>query len=447
MLATIHVRAIERYVNAENTFPAPPYKTWASAAATIQEAVDVANAGDVVVVTNGVYRTGIRLLGGEASRLVVTQALTIRSVNGPLFTSIVGAGGDPVTPDRVACAYLGEGVSLSGFTITKGHGFGYPSGVKCASMSTVVSNCIITRNSTVLGSGGGAYGGTLVHCVLSDNFATYGGGGVAFCNLNNCTLQGNSTDANFADYNGGGAISSILNSCTLSGNVAFEGGGGARCSMTNCILFGDSALFAFTPYPEAIDSYVIRCWLGDPKFVNAAAGDLHLRADSPCINAGRYVPSTLLTDLDGLPRVAGGTIDFGAYEFQTPASTISYAWMQRYGLAISPNVDTADPDGDGSDNFAEWRAGTDPTNALSILKLDILNSGSAGVTLSWLGASSRVYSIERSYGLGTRPGFGVLQSNLFGFRDTMTITDTNTPGLGPYAYRVSVQSVLDEDDD
>jgi hypothetical protein len=46
-------------------------------------------------------------------------------------------------------------------------------------------------------------------------------------------------------------------------------------------------------------------------------GDYHLLPNSPCINAGDpdYVPEPNETDLDGLPRVIGGRIDMGAYEF------------------------------------------------------------------------------------------------------------------------------------
>lgn len=56
---------------------------------------------------------------------------------------------------------------------------------------------------------------------------------------------------------------------------------------------------------------------GDPKFVNAAAGDFHLMPDSPAIDKGPTgVPTGLPTkDLDGNARLVGAATDMGAFEF------------------------------------------------------------------------------------------------------------------------------------
>lgn len=53
----------------------------------------------------------------------------------------------------------------------------------------------------------------------------------------------------------------------------------------------------------------------NPRFVNPAAGDYHLAAGSPAIDAGTNVGVTL--DLDGIARPQGKGYDLGAYEYRS----------------------------------------------------------------------------------------------------------------------------------
>ena len=110
-----------------------------------------------------------------------------------------------------------------------------------------------------------------------------------------------------------------------------------------------------------------------PLFVDQANGNLRLQTNSPCINAGQQCLCAGPTDLDGNPRIVSGTVDIGAYEFQGTGSLISYAWLQQYGLPTDGSADFTDSDGDGLNNWQEWRCGTDPTNANSALRCFLLN--------------------------------------------------------------------------
>ena len=60
LLAASNLSADTHYVSLGSTNPTPPYTNWATAATNIQQAVDAAAAGDVIVVTNGTYATGSR---------------------------------------------------------------------------------------------------------------------------------------------------------------------------------------------------------------------------------------------------------------------------------------------------------------------------------------------------------------------------------------------------
>ena len=164
-----------------------------------------------------------------------------------------------------------------------------------------------------------------------------------------------------------------------------------------------------------------------------------MQSDSPCINAGNNAFAAGLTDFDGNPRIKGGTVDMGAYEFQSPSSAISYAWLQQYGLPINGSTDYADPDGDGMNNWQEWRADTVPNNASSALRMLSSTGNASGVSVSWQSVSTRSYWVERATNLTMRPAFSTIATNIPGQAGTTTYADTNAVGSGPFFYRVGVQ--------
>ena len=245
------VAAPTHYVSASSVNPVAPYRSWSTAAAVIQDAVDVAAAGDEVVVTNGMYATGGRALVAYplmTNRVCVDRAITLRSVNGPEVTVIQGyqVPETVVGDGAIRCVYLANGAVLSGFTLTNGAARAAGDwqrestggGVWCESTNALISNCALTGNSAYT-VGGGAYGGMLNNCTVKSNSCGNGGGGVFEATLNNCTLTGNlATD--YESY-GGGAAGGTLYNCTLTGNSAFQGGGTIGGTLRNCRLTGNSA--------------------------------------------------------------------------------------------------------------------------------------------------------------------------------------------------------------
>ena len=83
-----------------------PYDTWATAAHVIQDAVDAASAGDVVLVSNGVYSTGSgkRSACALLNRVFVDKAIIVEALNGPGVTVIEGQG--PLGNSAIRCAFL-----------------------------------------------------------------------------------------------------------------------------------------------------------------------------------------------------------------------------------------------------------------------------------------------------------------------------------------------------
>src|SRR6266850_133303 len=157
VLTTAQTFAATRYVNLNNPSPAAPYTTWDTAATNIQDAVDNAQAGDTVLVTNGVYAAGGRVVYGMmTNRVAVTNSIRVESVNGVDVTVIQGHESPGTTngDSAVRCVYLGNGAALVGFTLTNGatrdsgdyiqEASG--GGVWCVSSNAAVSNCVIAGN-------------------------------------------------------------------------------------------------------------------------------------------------------------------------------------------------------------------------------------------------------------------------------------------------------------
>ena len=258
--AAFSVFSAEYYVDASQSDDSGIATNWVTAKQTIQAAVDLAVDGDTVWVTNGAY-----------ARIVVTNSVSIHSVNGHEETSINGEG--------ARCVKLASGVLLDGFCITNGYASGGSSwhdgcggGVFCdfPSTNTVIINCVIMGNRAknscagVYGgmlnnceicanrsqnTAGGSSGSTLNNCVISDNQSEWIGGGVYCCEVNNCIISNNYS----AGWDGGGAYGSTLNRCVIVDNrTDATGGGASESTLNNCLVVGNQADFGGGVYKGSL---------------------------------------------------------------------------------------------------------------------------------------------------------------------------------------------------
>ena len=268
-------------MDASGTNATPPYTDWTTAAVNIQDAIDASTNGDIVLVTNGVYAGGGRVMtGGLTNRVALTSAITVQSVNGPWVTTIQGTTAVGYL-SAVRCAWLTNNATLIGFTLKWGTTSGSDNnggGVWCASSNAVVNNCVIVSNTAVT-DGAGVFQGT----------------------LNNCLISSNAGNADAAVYG------AFLNSCTVVGHT--NNSAVVACAMTNCIVYNNTqngypanyvdlsatAYCCTTPLPTGSAN-------GPGNFTNAPqlfADGVHLLSASPCIGAGTNL--IIGTDIFGQP--------------------------------------------------------------------------------------------------------------------------------------------------
>jgi len=119
---------------------------------------------------------------------------------------------------------------------------------------------------------------------------------------------------------------------------------------------------------------------------------------------------------------------------------ISSAWLVQYfGSTNAPGGGVADdPDGDGHDNYAEYIAGTVPTNGASVLRILGLRPDGAGMQMWFQGVAGRRYRLEYRDDLSAA-GWSVLLSNAAGTGAENHLTDTNPPACRFYRLGVRME--------
>ncbi|MBN1674759.1 MAG: hypothetical protein JXR37_27185 [Kiritimatiellae bacterium] len=206
-----------------------PYTNWVDAATNIQAAVDAAEAGDSVTVTDGVYAV--------SAPVTITTNVVLTGLNGADFTAVDGQG-------IVRCCEVSGGGIIDGCTFTNGSA-AQGGGVSC--LGGMLRNCRVVGNGSDE-VGGGVYvnGGVVTNCTVDGNRAWgsdlgQGGGGIYIeaGSVEDCLIAFNTAQNGCGGgaagnmYGGGG----LLSGCVISNNMAgLDGGGGFCISATNCVF-------------------------------------------------------------------------------------------------------------------------------------------------------------------------------------------------------------------
>ncbi len=192
---------------------------WDQAYATISNAVVKSANGDAIWVSNGLYVLAAQLTVGDRQ---------VRSWSGNPADTIID--GD----HAVRCAYLYHtNALLTGFTVR--NGFQDNGGGVRLSAGATLSNCWVTGNlatndnASNPGLGGGGIwfgnGGRVFNCLIADNVTSNFGGGLLV---------------------GGASYWGLVRDCLVTNNQAFRGGGGVcnyggTFTMEDCEIAGNSA--------------------------------------------------------------------------------------------------------------------------------------------------------------------------------------------------------------
>lgn len=212
---------------------------------TIQDAIDIAQNGDTVLVAPGTYLENINFSG---------KSITVKSSNGYKVTIIDGGHSNSVvTFDS------GEGrkAVLHGFTIQNGEANSSTDfeggGISISNASPTITGNIVKHNNAVNGGGGIAvqFSSALVQGNLVENnsqtpgYSGGTGGGIAVNGTGSAQIIGNTIQNNsWASSNGGGIVllaagTPTLKNNIIDGNVADsegEGGGILIESESNAVI-------------------------------------------------------------------------------------------------------------------------------------------------------------------------------------------------------------------
>ena len=309
--------------------------SWAMAFETIQEGVDAALEGDVILVAPGRYDKGGRVYGGGLlDRVYVDRRLTIVAADPDPAATVIAGRKDPdhadefgVGPNAVRCVRLApdesvRGTVLKGFTLADGAshgketsesasnqcgGFAGPMNVS-APYDTYIVDCIVTNCV-------GAYGGsirraTAVRCEIVAGETLYGSAAGRNVNFFHCLVRRTScavnaiTEANLVNC-------SVVENYGSAGPVSRN-----NTTLRNCILQLNETTYAQheTTSSATLFDAAQPTWLADDgtsttaeqyPFVAPLHGDYRIRSGSLAETTGKAANIAAAATAAGLSGIPG----------------------------------------------------------------------------------------------------------------------------------------------
>lgn len=302
---------------------------------TVQEGVALARDGDTVLIAPGTY----------VENVLVQKNITLAGAGGG--ETILDAGGkqSPLTIIKA------ENVIVRDMTIAYAGGDAFGN-IHCVESAVTIDNCKIHSGEATFGAGiffeqcvalvtdseitgnaaeqagGGLYAWAsqvvIRGCVVKENTAKEGAGLFFWYSVPQVVRtvvaknQAETGAGIFCDE-----AAPVIVNCTIADNIATLGAGGVHCQtpapvlssplIMNSIIWGNGVAISNADrtkisYSE-IDDPSFAGYSGNisapPMFADASAGDYHLAAVSPCVDAGN--PDPLYNDADG------STCDMGAF--------------------------------------------------------------------------------------------------------------------------------------
>lgn len=232
----------------------------------------------------------------------------------------------------------------------------YGGGVNFDSCNVVFNKAVFENNYAVNAGGIGIQRSLdldvrVSNILLTNNIVYHYGGAMAIA-TSSPLIQNVTMVNNYCIGAGGGAMqfydhaNPVFKNCIIWGNDWYENNfqgnssqifiWGANCApcFYNSVLEGGLDDVYGNMYVKVYEDMVET----DPMFVDTVAGDFRLKEGSPAINAGTadttglYLPET---DLAGLPRILGGVVDMGCYEY-SGVSVPEVSYKER-NVKLYPN--------------------------------------------------------------------------------------------------------------